>query len=246
MPPASIQPAICLALFIKPDTVSIPGGQFGPPGNLWLLHGDGRDFNSNSDPGASRGYLWISTGGGFSEHQSYGGFWLSHMNKTGYVQHYAGSDNPASNPPVINWVEPSPRNAWYVSPGPDDGEYQVVYDLVLGGILENIAPHINGTIRFWPTKTGYGAVGWRDGFPWAEAYYWDGKGHVQTIFQRPALDNPLNPAENLNAIENPISNCGWNWLYHGRDNLLNKDINQGLLHAYPQIDYFSTLELRVR
>ncbi|MCS6848896.1 MAG: hypothetical protein RMN52_14415 [Anaerolineae bacterium] len=45
---------------------------------------------------------------------------------------------------------------------------------------------------------GYAAYGERDGFPWAEAYYHDGKGRVQTIFQRQAMRG--NP-EDLNAIE---------------------------------------------
>jgi hypothetical protein len=145
----------------------------------------------------------------------------------------------------VEWTGPSSQNKWNVVLPARNGDYVVTYDLVLGGYLEYIAPHINGAIRFRPDGKGaYGAIGVRDGFPWAEAYYWDGKGHVQTIFQRPALYTPLSPAENLNAIENPLSYSCWNWLYHGRDIFLNQGVNQGLLHAIPQIDYFSTIYSR--
>jgi len=86
-PPKEKGPTICVALFIKPPRV-----QAGP----FTLHGDGRDFSSNSDPSQSRGYAWIGKG------------------------------------------------------------------------------------RWESSFT-------RDGFPWAEAYYHDGKGNVQTILQDPAV-----------------------------------------------------------
>ena len=222
MPPASKQPAICLALFIKPDAV---------PAGLWLLHGDGRDFSSNSDPGASRGYLWLSVVDGKKD---------PHMNLTGYIYDYMGEywTGPL---PYVKWFEPSSQDKWTVLPG-SDGEYAVTYDLVLAGYLENIAPHINGTIRFRPDgKGGYGAIGVRDGFPWAEAYYWDGQGNVQTIFQRPALHNDSGDAENLNAIENPVPWCSLaNLAYHLRDLTLNVGLNQLLLDRIPQKDVFAT------
>jgi hypothetical protein len=158
------------------------------------------------------------------------------MNQTGYIVYDTEGYLPIGQ--HIDWEGPSPQNLWPVSPG-GDGEYTVRYDLVLAGILENIAPHINGTIRFRPDgKGGYGAIGVRDGFPWAEAYYWDGQGNVQTIFQRPALPNSTDPSENLNAIENPIP-C-WNLLYHGRDIVANKFIVQSIRKSYPQIDAFAS------
>jgi RHS repeat-associated protein len=66
-PPSAMGTTICMALFIKPD--SIPAG-------LSLLHGDGRDFQAGSDPAASRGYIWVSLDNGE---------WQAHMNPTGYL-----------------------------------------------------------------------------------------------------------------------------------------------------------------
>jgi len=112
------------------------------------------------------------------------------MNPTGYVF----GDR-------IDWVSPSPDNKLEVKRSDTGtGAIEVSYDLVLSGILQDIAPHINGSIIFEPDEKagGYVAYGERDGFPWAEAYYHDGKGRVQTIFQRPALRG--NPHD-LNAIE---------------------------------------------
>ena len=157
----------------------------------YTLHGDGRTFSSDSDPSASRGYIWISVDEARSE---------PHMNPTGY-QHVRVGPGGRSGRAVgveIEWAEPSEENRWEVVPG-EGGEITVTYDLVLGGDLEEVAPHINGTITFVPDgKGGYRAVGERDGFPWAEAYYHDGQGNVQTIFQDPAVTgNPLD----LYAIE---------------------------------------------
>ena len=75
----------------------------------------------------------------------------------------------------------------------------------------------------------------RDGYPWAEAYYYDGKGNVETIFTRPAInDNP----ENLNALENEIP-C-YEVLYHLRNLFLNFGVNQVGLKHYPQADLFTS------
>ncbi|MCL6511719.1 MAG: hypothetical protein K6U78_13650 [Anaerolineae bacterium] len=169
-PPKGFGPAICFALFIKPPTISAPP---------FTLHGDGRDFSPDSDPKASRVWVWISVD---QAKHTVG------VNPTGY---YIGGS--------INWTPPSAQNKIEVSRG-RKGEINVSYDLVLSGVLEDSAPHINGSITFVPDrkKGGYTAYGERDGFPWAEAYYHDGKGRVQTIFQRPALRG--NP-EDLNAIE---------------------------------------------
>ena len=167
-----------MALFIKPAKVKA-----GP----FTLHGDGRDFSSNSDPGQSRGYAWIDVNTGEAE---------THMNPSGY------DFNPLGD--GFTWFDPSRENTWFVSKG-KDGSISVQYDLVVSGPLNRIdvAPHINGTITFQPDGQG----GWqssftRDGFPWAEAYYHDGKGNVQTIFQDPAVRG--NPYD-LFAIEPGMS-----------------------------------------
>jgi hypothetical protein len=206
-----------------PDRVSVAGG-------VYMLHGDGRDFSSNSDPAASRGYIWISVDDGKV---------VSQMNQTGYIEAEMGND-PTMNDdwagPVqvgenIRWTGPSSQNQWTVTRG-EAGEFTVSYDLVLAGTLENVAPHINGTITFQPNgKGGYTASGARDGFPWAEAYYHDGRGNVQTIFRRPAINGD---PENLNAIENPQP---WTKpFYKGRDLVLNRFWNQFIQRRYPQKD----------
>jgi hypothetical protein len=180
-PPANMGPAICLALFIKPPTVSVAGG-------MYILHGDDRDFSNDSDPGASRGFIWIET-----ERNNYA--WK--MNQTGYVSEPIAEGFES---PYITWMGPSPENKWTVERR-DNGDISVTYDLVLAGDpLEHAAPHINGTVTFRPRKdgTGYDAFGPIDGFPWAEAYYWDSDGKVHTIFQQSAIDSD---PENLNNLE---------------------------------------------
>jgi RHS repeat-associated protein len=174
-PPKGFGPAICFALFIKPPTISVSIFSV----TLSTLHGDGRDFSPDSDPKASRVWVWISVD---QAKHTVG------VNPTGYYKD--GS---------IEWTPPSAQNKIEVSRG-REGEINVSYDLVLSGKLEDIAPHINGSITFVPDrkKGGYTAYGERDGFPWAEAYYHDGKGRVQTIFQRPALRG--NPHD-LKALE---------------------------------------------
>jgi RHS repeat-associated protein len=180
-PPASIGPAICMALFIQPERVTA---------GVFTLHGDGRSFDSNSDPAQSRGYAWISLASDQVE---------IHMNPSTYIF-------PASVAGHEAYLETaaSPQNQWSVSRG-EQGEITVHYDLVVSGPLEQsgVAPHINGSVTFRPDgQGGYDAAFERDGFPWAEAYYHDGKGKVQTIFQDPATRG--NPHD-LFAIEPNLS-----------------------------------------
>lgn len=177
----------CLALFIQPATVNA-----GP----LLLHGDGRDFQPDSDPTASRGYVWISLDTGTVQ---------THMNPSGYVTGYTYKPRyDKANDVWLNDVElsytfhePSPKNHWSVTKQ-KGGQITIQYDLVVSGPLDkkDIAPHINGTVSFLPRKDG--RIGYsfaRDGFPWAEAYLYrpgttaDRKtgGTWQTIFQDPAI-----------------------------------------------------------
>jgi RHS repeat-associated protein len=166
-PPASMGPALCVALFIQPDQV-----QAGP----FTLQGDGRTFDSDSDPSQSRGYAWISLNTDQVE---------THMNPSTYIF-------PAS---VVGHeayleTEASTQNQWVVNRG-EHGEITVQYNLVVSGPLEQTgtAPHINGSITFRPDSKGnYTYAFERDGFPWAEAYYHDGQGGVQTIFQDSAVN----------------------------------------------------------
>ncbi len=190
-PPKEKGPTICVALFIKPPRVSA-----GP----FTLHGDGRGFSSNSDPSQSRGYTWIDTNTGEAE---------THMNPSGYIYPASIAGHEA-----YVWTEPSEKNTWSVSKG-EDGSITVQYDLVVSGPLDKMdaAPHINGTMTFRPDgKGGWDSSFIRDGFPWAEAYYHDGKGKVQTIFQDPAVRG--NPHD-LFAIEpgkwNVFKAGAYNW-----------------------------------
>ena len=154
---------VCFALFIEPATVSVAGG-------LWTLHGDGRSFSSNSDRGASRGYIMIDVANQKVIEKR--------INPTIYVNEYvcveagcvATSDRPFT---------PSDDNKLSVTFA-NDGSFTITFGMVLAGDLEDIAPHINGKIVFQPDgKGGYTAAGNRDGFPWAEAYYHDGQGSRQ-------------------------------------------------------------------
>jgi hypothetical protein len=181
---------ICLDLFIKRDKV--------PMGPI-TLHGDGdaREFSSDSDPSASRGYIYIPVDDPSKANDPE----YQHMNPTGYISPkytsvgiYGGEATDQTD-----WEGPSNQNKWSVTPG-QNGDIKVAYDLVLGGGLEYSAPHINGNLTFSPDGNGgYTAHGERDGFPWAESYYYDGQGNAQTIFQRNAIEG--NPT-NLDAIEN--------------------------------------------
>jgi RHS repeat-associated protein len=179
-PPEGWGPAICVALFIEPSAVKA-----GP----FTLRGDGRGFSPNSEKAASRGYIWISPDGSKVE---------STMNPSGYITGPFPGDLVSSGYTIL--FDPSNDNTWSVTPS-GDGSITVEFDLVVSGPLHatGTAPHINGTIIFTPNGSGgFDYTLERDGFPWAEAYYYDGQGGVQTIFQDPAVRG--NPHD-LFAIE---------------------------------------------
>jgi RHS repeat-associated protein len=164
-PPASLGPTICMALFIEPAKVTA-----GP----YTLRGDGRSFSSNSDPLASRGYIWIPV-----EHPEH---YQSYVNPSRYIYDFYSRE-------AVQAHSPSKENRWTVSKEAN-GVIEVTYDLVISGPLNAMgaAPHINGTVRFTPNRVGsFDASFERDGFPWAEAYFHDGKGKVRTLFQDPAM-----------------------------------------------------------
>ena len=176
-PPDDMGPTICVALFIAPQRIDVPP---------ITLHGDGRSFDSNSDPKASRGYAWIAVTSSKVK---------THMNPSIYIFPASIAGHEA-----YLETEPSKRNTWVVKRSAG-GTIDVEYNLVVSGPLDKsgLAPHINGRMTFRPNeKGGYDSLFDRDGFPWAEAYYWNGKGKVQTIFRDPAIRG--NPHD-LFAIE---------------------------------------------
>jgi RHS repeat-associated protein len=192
-PPASLGPTLCMALFIQPSTIAA-----GPI----TVHGDGRGFSNASDPAASRGFIWIPV----AEPQNF----HAQMNPSGYLASVSlplstAPQGPAALTPArviegMLYFPPSAENRWTVKEGAN-GAIEVSYDLVISGPLEwsGAAPHINGTVRFTPNRAGsFDASFERDGFPWAEAYFHDGKGKVQTLFRDPAVRG--NPHD-LFAIE---------------------------------------------
>jgi hypothetical protein len=180
--------AICFALFIQPAAVPVKYTPF-------VLKGDNRTFSHASSPNQSRAYIWI----GVDTQQV-----VRRATPTTYIYWkstvvMAGDCvfRPINVPlPHSIAVPPSDYNKWEVERQGD--KIVVTYDLVLSRVLERVGPHINGTITFSPDVDGFAAYGRRDGFPWAEAYYHDGRGNVQTIFQRPAVRGD---PEDLNAIE---------------------------------------------
>jgi hypothetical protein len=176
-------PTICMALFIEPSRIDVVPG-------VIEVHGDNRTFSNNSDPADSRGYIWLK----IKDPDSCG----FQMNPSGYLI------PPGGNMYGIWYTAPSQRNSWTVKSSAT-GSITFSFDLVISGVLDltNAAPHINGTFTFTPNINGgvdYSFT--RDGFPWTEAYYHDGNGGVQTIFQDPAVfGNPYD----LFAIEPNIS-----------------------------------------
>jgi RHS repeat-associated protein len=192
-PPASLGPTLCMALFIQPSTIAA-----GPI----TVRGDGRGFSSASDPTASRSFIWIPV----AEPQHF----HAQMNPSGYPVPIPLSvstpakDTVAHVPVTVEWTHyfpPSAENRWEVREVNDTIE--VSYDLVISGPLEDIAPRLNGTVRFTPNASGsYDYSFERDGFPWAEAYYHDGTSQVHTIFRDPAVRG--NPHD-LFAIERNLS-----------------------------------------
>lgn len=173
-------PVICVDLFIAPARVDIIPG-------VIQVHGDGRTFSSNSDPSASRGYIYIPLND--PTHPEI------HMNRSGYF--IPADDSDLSG---IYYYEPSDKDKWTVTVS-EDGSITATYDLVISGPLDKfgVAPHLNGTVTFTPNADGgFNYTMDRDGFPWAESYYYDGQGNVITIFQDPAVRG--NPYD-LFAIE---------------------------------------------
>ena len=139
--------------------------------------------SSQSDPKDSRGWIWIPLTSGQPA--------VIGTNWSGYG-------------PLPIYFPPSDKNKWTVTKG-EDGTITITYDLVVSGPLDTTgaAPHLNGTIVLTPNADGgYDYTIYRDGFPWAEAYYWDGQGNVTTIFQDPARRG--NPYD-LFAIEPSIT-----------------------------------------
>ena len=204
--PSSMGAAICVSLFIQPETVSA-----GP----LVVHGDGRSFSNNSDPSASRGYAWLPLDG--SPAQTY-------MNPSGYVVPTLGTDQvpmspvPLPNGTTIVSFPASDKNTWDITQS-GNGTIIVNYDLVLSGPLgwSGAGPHINGTMVFHPNADGgYNYSFSRDGFPWAEAYLHDGNGGVQTIFQDSAVTgNPhdlFGMEPNIGVVQQAIK-FGQNLLY---------------------------------
>ncbi len=230
-PPASMgKHVICMALFIQPPEIPVKYSNI-------ILHGDNRGFNNNSSPGQSRGYIWINTDTGIAE---------SHMNPTGYIllvpvdglppsmddcQPYPGVQPTTIMRTGVIWAQPSTFNSWKVKKTGDT--IKVDFDLVLAGILERFAPHINGTVTFYReyvTAQGdyrFAAYGERDGFPWAEEYYHDGSGSSETIFQRPAVRGD---PEDLNAIEGSYP---YGWIEQQ-----GYTIRQSFADPYPRKDSF--------
>jgi hypothetical protein len=178
-----------MALFIEPTTVNA---------GLLTVHGDGRSFQSDSDTGASRGYIWIDIAAGT---------WETHMNPSGYIL----PGNLLG--PGMDWVryfDPSESNVWDVSI--DGNLITVTYDLVISGPLEltGTAPHINGEVQF--TINEDGSIGYtfnRDGFPWAEAYLYEGN-QTAIIFQDAAVrGNPHDLFGIEPNIKPPASAIRW-------------------------------------
>ncbi len=174
---------ICVALFIEPSTIEAGGITVG---------GDGRSFDNDSDPAASRGWAWIDANTGEFVQPP-------HMNPSKY---------PTAGPLQYRETPPSEVNTWAASMD-ESGVIILDYDLVLSGSLELYAPHINGTVSFAPNDKGsYDTSFKRDGFPWAEAYYHDGEGNVETLFQDPAIRG--NPHD-LFAIEPSLASRPLKW-----------------------------------
>lgn len=206
-PAGNVSAVICMALFIEPTSV-----QAGP----FTVHGDGRGFQIDSDPGASRGYIWIDIESGQ---------WETHMNPSGYI--FQGN-LLSPGPDSIAYFDPSSSNIWDVSINAD-GVITVDYNLILSGPLEwsKTAPHINGVVQFTLNEDGSISFAFeRDGFPWAEAYLYEGD-KTQLIFQDPATrGNPHDLFGIEPNIRFPASTVKW---------------GQNLLYGKPQVSRLNGL-----
>ena len=197
-PPKSRGPTICIAMFIKPPEVLIgplTGG------------GDDRGFSTDSDPRKSRAYVWVSLNSNEVE---------LYANPTTFLR-------PAFTVPnAIIPDDPMPRGVTHVPEewtpvGPSDANSVVVtrrstvysqtihvsLDLVLAGLPIWASPHINAEILLYTNREGQWEALWdRDGYPWAEANYYDGEGNVQIIFRDPAVRGEIS---DLAAIEEDMN-----------------------------------------
>ena len=84
----------------------------------------------------------------------------------------------------------------------------VSLDLVLAGLPIWASPHINAEILLYTNREGQWEALWdRDGYPWAEANYYDGEGNVQIIFRDPAVRGEISDLaaieEDMNLIKRP-------------------------------------------
>jgi RHS repeat-associated protein len=132
------------------------------------LEGDDRGFSSDSDPSQSRAWLHINVDDGSIVTQKI-------------------------NPTTTIWgtvTEPLGGNSIDVSFNSDTGEIVLDYTLTHSAVGYQVAPSIDGVIRFKRDESGQiVSSGYRDAFPNAEAYYYENGTVTQTVFQREA-DTP--------------------------------------------------------
>jgi len=148
-----------------------------PSKDFALVHGDGREFSSNSEKTQSRAWIWISATTGKNLGVGFNTSTLKDL-ATGSWQTYGPMKMDDMTSRLL-----------------DDGSIELIYDLVIGTpeSMEGIAPQLNGRIFFYPNASGgYDYKMYRDGYPSAEAYLYDSGSLKQTIFQSNALsENPL-------------------------------------------------------
>jgi RHS repeat-associated protein len=178
-PPAKYGRVICVALFIMQARV------------LGVIGGDGREFSTNSDEERSRAWIWISADTGEKIDQ-----------KVNVSKYYVPlSDLKEYGPDAKNKIQ-TKRLA--------DGSIDLEYDLAIavpkisdslpnptlnrlfGPLLDRLQnrliPRLNGHMQFRVNSSGHvDHYMNRDGYPWAEAYLYDGKGGVEKIFTSSAL-----------------------------------------------------------
>ena len=126
-----------------------------------LLKGDGRDFSTYSIPTQSRAYAIIDPNNETVRTVVNQSCW-------GDGSGCAPSINSAGDFTVT-------RN--------ENGGYQLHVDIMNSKIL---GPSINAEITIDPDgKGGYKASGLRDGYPWAEGYYYREDGTIDVLFKKP-------------------------------------------------------------
>lgn len=91
------------------------------------------------------------------------------------------------NPTTTIWgtsTEPLTGNSVSISFNPDTEEISLDYTLTHSAVGYQLAPSINGVIRFKRDQSGrIVSSGYRDAFPNAEAYYHENGTLKQTLFQ---------------------------------------------------------------